>query len=190
MARHPRRNLTAHALAWRPVIEQPALLRNVLVAAALPARDRAVAPFDRGSHHAAALSWADGDAAWANADGGVIAPTIPIVAVVAVPPDLNVDALGHLEVLGLRRSSGWGSRQHHCDCRQNESDLHHRASSLGYDTGSPSLPGLGAPRGRPRSFLRFLTGAPLAERTWNKPSPFPLKLQFRMWNLQETNLRE
>src|SRR6266699_4947671 len=52
---------------------EPSLLRDVLVAAALPARDRAVAPFDRGSHHAAALSWADGDAAWANADGGVIA---------------------------------------------------------------------------------------------------------------------
>jgi hypothetical protein len=34
----------------------------VLVATALPARDRAVAPFDRGSHHVAALSWADGDA--------------------------------------------------------------------------------------------------------------------------------
>jgi hypothetical protein len=69
----------------------------VLVATALPARDRAVAPFDRGSHHVAALSWADGDAAWADADGGVIAPTIPIVAVVtvvAVPPDLNIDALG------------------------------------------------------------------------------------------------
>src|SRR6266545_3597765 len=132
MARHPRRNLTAHALAWRPVIEQPALLRNVLVAAALPARDRAVAPFDRGSHHAAALSWADGDAAWANADGGIIAPTVPIVAVgavVAIPPDLNID-LGHLEVLGLGRSSSRDSRQQHrCGCRQDESDLHHRASS-------------------------------------------------------------
>ena len=33
-----------------------------LVAAALPARDRAaVVPFNRGSLHAAALSWADGD---------------------------------------------------------------------------------------------------------------------------------
>src|SRR5438034_2065403 len=97
------------------------LLRDVLVAAALSARDRAVAPFDRGSHHAAALSWADGDAAWANADGGVIAPTIPIVAVgavVAVPPDLNIDALGHLEVLGLGRSSRRGNRQHRCGCRQ------------------------------------------------------------------------
>jgi hypothetical protein len=35
--------------------------------------------------------WLD---AWANADGGVIAPTIPIVAVVAVPPDLNCHGLG------------------------------------------------------------------------------------------------
>jgi len=42
---------------------------------------------------AAVLSRAPGDAAWANADGGVIAPTIPIVAVGAIPPDLNIDAL-------------------------------------------------------------------------------------------------
>src|SRR5256714_10687640 len=84
---------------------EPSLLRDVLVAAALPARDRAVAPFDRGSHHAAALSWANSHATWANSDGGIIAPTIPIVvAVGAVPPDLNIDALGHLEVLGLGRS--------------------------------------------------------------------------------------
>jgi hypothetical protein len=76
----------------------------LLVAAALSARDRAVALFNRGSHHAAALSWADGDAAWTNADGGVIAPTIPIVAIGAVPPDLNIDALRHLEALGLGRS--------------------------------------------------------------------------------------
>jgi len=64
------------------------MLCDVLVAATLPARDCAVAPFDRGSHHASALSRANGDAAWANADGGVIAPTIPIVAVLAVQPDL------------------------------------------------------------------------------------------------------
>ena len=73
------------------------VLRDMLIAAALPARDRAVTPFDRGSYHAAALSWADGNAAWANADSGVIAATVPIVAVVtivAVPPDLNIDALG------------------------------------------------------------------------------------------------
>src|SRR5438270_12460261 len=105
---------------------EPSLLRDVLVAAALPARDRAVAPFDRGSHHAAALSWANSHATWANSDGGIIAPTIPIVAVGAVPPDLNIDALGHLEVLGLGRSSRRRSRQHRCGCRQDESDFHHR----------------------------------------------------------------
>jgi hypothetical protein len=65
---------------------------ELLVAAALPARDRAVAPFDRGSPHAAALSWANSDTAWANANCGAIAPTLPIVAVVAVPPDLNINA--------------------------------------------------------------------------------------------------
>src|SRR5438552_8767386 len=104
-----------------------------LVAAAFPARDCTVAPFNRRSDHAAALSWADGDAPWANAYGGVIAPTIPIVAVVAVPPDLNIDALGHLEFLGLGRSGERRSRLHHCccRCRQDESDLHHQASSLG-----------------------------------------------------------
>jgi hypothetical protein len=52
---------------------------------------------------AAVLSRAPGDAAWANADGGVIAPTIPIVAVGAIPPDLNIDALRHLELLRLDR---------------------------------------------------------------------------------------
>ena len=106
---------------------------GLLVATALPARDRAVAPFDRGSHHAAALSWADGDAAWANADGGVIAPTIHIVAVGAVPPDLNIDALGHLELLGLGWSTRRGNRQHRCGCRHRESDLHHVASSSELD---------------------------------------------------------
>jgi hypothetical protein len=58
------------------------------------------------------LSRAPGDAAWANADGGVIAPTIPIVAVGAIPPDLNIDALRHLELLGLDRIGGRRSRQH------------------------------------------------------------------------------
>jgi hypothetical protein len=103
--------------------------RRFLVAAALSARDRAVAPFNRGSHHAAALSWADGDAAWTNADGGVIAPTIPVVAVGAVPPDLNIDTLGHFEVLSLGGSGRRRSRQHRCGCRQDESELHHQASS-------------------------------------------------------------
>jgi hypothetical protein len=43
-----------------------------LVATALLARDRAaIVSFDRGSHHAAISPWADGDAAWADADGDV-----------------------------------------------------------------------------------------------------------------------
>jgi hypothetical protein len=80
-----------------------------LVADALPARDpAAVVPFDRGSLHAAALSWTDGDTAWTdtNCGVGVITPTIPIVAVVAVfvvAPGLHID-LGHLDALGLDRS--------------------------------------------------------------------------------------
>jgi hypothetical protein len=83
-----------------------------LVAAALLARDpAAVVSFDRGSHHAAALSWANGDATWADADGGVRVvppPTVP-VAVVAVPPDLNIDAaLGNLDAMGLGRSDEAG----------------------------------------------------------------------------------
>jgi len=69
---------------------------------------------------AAVLSRAPGDAAWANADGGVIAPTIPIVAVGAIPPDLNIDALRHLELLGLDRIGGRRSRQHRCGCRHGE----------------------------------------------------------------------
>jgi hypothetical protein len=76
-----------------------------LVAATLLARDRAaVVPFNRGSHHAAALSWADGDTirADANCGVGVVPPaTVLIVAVVAVPPDLNIDALSHPDALGL-----------------------------------------------------------------------------------------
>src|SRR6266403_1053520 len=106
-----------------------------LVAAALPARDRAaVVPFNRGSLHAAALSWADGNTtgAEANCGVGVVPPaTVPIVAVVAVPPDLNIDALGHLDALGLGRSGERGSRQHGCGCRHGKSDLHHVESSLG-----------------------------------------------------------
>jgi hypothetical protein len=43
-----------------------------LVATALLARDRAaVVPFDRSGHHAAVLPWADGDTAWADADGDI-----------------------------------------------------------------------------------------------------------------------
>src|SRR6266516_3722721 len=101
-----------------------------LVATALPARDTAaVVPLDRGGLHAAALSWADPNATWADADGGVISSAVPIVAV-AVAPDLNIN-LGHLELLlGLGRSGERGSRQHRCGCRHDEGDLHHWASSF------------------------------------------------------------
>jgi hypothetical protein len=87
-----------------------------LVAAALPARDpAAVVPFNRGSLHAAALSWTNGDTAWTdtNCGVGVITPTIPIIAIVAifvVPPSLHID-LGHLDALGLDRSDERGGRQ-------------------------------------------------------------------------------
>ena len=44
-----------------------------LIAAAFPARDRAaVVPLDRRGHHAAVSSGADGNAAWTDADGGVV----------------------------------------------------------------------------------------------------------------------
>src|SRR5262249_55714702 len=48
------------------------LLPRRLVATTLLARNRAaIVSFDRGSHHAAVSPWADGDAAWAYADGDV-----------------------------------------------------------------------------------------------------------------------
>src|SRR5260370_28450018 len=107
-----------------------------LVAAALPARDpAAVVPFNGGSFHAAALLWADGDAtgADANCGVGVVPATVPIIAVIAVPPDLNIDALGHLDALGLSRSGERGSCQHSCRCRHGKSDLHHVRVPLGLD---------------------------------------------------------
>jgi hypothetical protein len=45
---------------WRGRASAVALARR-LVAAALLARDTAAVPFNRGSFHAAALSWTDGD---------------------------------------------------------------------------------------------------------------------------------
>jgi hypothetical protein len=72
-----------------------------LVATALPPRDRAVTPFDRGRHHAAALSWADRDAPWANADSGTIAPTIPIVAVGTVPPEIEWQLPAGIKMVGV-----------------------------------------------------------------------------------------
>src|ERR1700686_5482644 len=111
-----------------------------LVAAALPARDRAaVVPFNRGSLHAAALSWADGNTTGAEANCGVgvvpsaTVPIVAVVAVVAVPPDLNIDALGHLDALRLGRSEERGSRQHRCRCRHGKSDLHHVGVLLALD---------------------------------------------------------
>src|SRR2546429_9749412 len=82
-----------------------------LVATSLSARNHAtVVPLDPGRHGATVLSRADGDATWADADCIVIPPTVPVVAVivtvVAVTPDLNIDALC------LDRSGDRGSRQH------------------------------------------------------------------------------
>jgi hypothetical protein len=65
-----------------------------LVAATLLARDPAAVPFIRSSLHAAALWWADGDTTWTDANRSVgveslaveLLATVPIVAVVAVPP--------------------------------------------------------------------------------------------------------
>ena len=68
-------------------------------------------PFNRGSHHAAALSWADGDTAWtdANCGVGVIPATVPTIigGVVDMQPGLHID-LGHLDALGLGRSGERG----------------------------------------------------------------------------------
>jgi hypothetical protein len=73
------------------------LLPRRLVATTLLARNRAaIVSFDRGSHHAAVSPWADGDAAWADADGDVWIIPPATVPVIAVAPELNIDALGHL----------------------------------------------------------------------------------------------
>src|SRR6266850_2849255 len=119
-----------HRLPSGPVRRAKNHVTLRLVAAALPARDPAtVVPFNRGSLHAAALSWADADTTWADANCGVgvVPATVPIIAVVAVvevPPGLHID-LGHLDALGLGRSDERGSRQHRCGCRHGKSDLHH-----------------------------------------------------------------
>jgi hypothetical protein len=68
---------------------------------ALLAREPAAIPFIRSSLYAAAL-WGDGDTTRADANGSVgveplaveLLATVPIVAVVAVPSDLNIDAFG------------------------------------------------------------------------------------------------
>jgi hypothetical protein len=107
-----------------------------LVAAALSARDpAAIFPLNRCSYHAAALSWADGDTtgADANCGVGVVPATVPIIAVAAVLPDLNIDALGHLDALGFGWVDDRGSRQHRCGCRHGKSNLHHVGVLLGLD---------------------------------------------------------
>jgi hypothetical protein len=83
----------------------------ILVATALLARNHAaVAAIDRSGHRAAVSTWANGYAARANADGGVWITSMTI-AIIAIPPELNID-LGHLEVLCLGRDAadkkrGW-----------------------------------------------------------------------------------
>jgi hypothetical protein len=100
--------------------------RRRLVAAALPAHDPAAVPFNRGSLHAAALSWADGDTTSAdtNSGVGVVPPTLPIVAgvaVVEVPSGLHI-YLGHLDGLSLGQNDERSS-QHRCGCQHGKSDL-------------------------------------------------------------------
>jgi hypothetical protein len=99
-----------------------------LVAAALPAHDpAAVVPFNRGSPHVAALSWTD-----ANSSVGVVPPTFPIVAgvaVVEVPPGLHI-YLGHLDALSLGRSDERSS-QHRCGRQHGKSGFHHVGVLLG-----------------------------------------------------------
>jgi hypothetical protein len=86
-------------------------LLSCLVATALLARDHTtIASVDRSRHRPAVLPWADGYAARANSDSGVSITSVA-VAIIAVPPELNID-LGHLEALGLGRDAadkkrGW-----------------------------------------------------------------------------------
>jgi hypothetical protein len=76
-----------------------------------------IVSFNPGRHSATALSWADGDAARTDADGGVIAPTIRVP--VAVAAELNVYSLG------FGRSDDRRGRQDCYDRRRDENDLHH-----------------------------------------------------------------
>src|SRR6266566_6095233 len=82
------------------------------------------------------------------------------VAIIAIPPELNID-LGHLEVLGLGRSGRRRSRQHRCGCRQDESDLHHRGSFLGGLM--PPARVIAGPGALLTSILRLLRGCPIGE---------------------------
>src|SRR6185437_5707225 len=107
-------------------------LPDGLVAAALPARDAAaVLPFNGGRHHPAVLSRADSDAAGTDTNGDVAVAIIPVMTVIAIVvtitawPDLNVDALCHLNASGLDRSDERGSGQHRCSRYRSHRDLHH-----------------------------------------------------------------
>src|SRR5882672_10491463 len=107
----------ADPMSWTPFNNSFFVARR-LVADALPARDpAAVVPFNRGSLHAAVLSWGVGDTAWTDTDCGVgvIPATVPTImgGVVDMQPGLHID-LGHLDALGLGRSDERGSRQHRC----------------------------------------------------------------------------
>jgi hypothetical protein len=84
----------------------------ILVATALLTRNHAtiVALNGRG-HHAAILPRANGYAARADADSGVSITSVA-VAIIAIPPDLNID-LGHLEVLRLGRDAADKKRGRH-----------------------------------------------------------------------------
>src|SRR6202035_2426095 len=66
-----------------------------LVAATLLACEPAAVPFVRSGLYAAALWWADGDTTWADANRSVGVKPLATVPIVAVPPDLNIDAWGH-----------------------------------------------------------------------------------------------
>jgi hypothetical protein len=84
----------------------------ILVATALLTRNHAaiVALNGRG-HHAAISPRANGYAARADADSGVSITSVA-VAIIAIPPDLNID-LGHLEVLRLGRDAADKKRGRH-----------------------------------------------------------------------------
>src|SRR5262245_8827942 len=82
-----------------------------LVATALPTRDHAtIIALDGRGHHAAVAPRADGHAAWTDTDGDVpvVAPAT-VVAIVTVTADPNIDALRHLELLGLGRNGAANS---------------------------------------------------------------------------------
>src|SRR5262245_42946401 len=100
-----------------------------LVATALPARDHAtIIALDGRGHHAAVAPRADGHAAWTDTDGDVpvVAPAT-VVAIVTVAADPNIDALRHLELLGLGRNGAANQRgrHHYRPGRQGENDLQH-----------------------------------------------------------------